>query len=439
MKNKVIIHNLTFPGDGRSPGVMDFDQRSILCASPRDIIVTKSLISSSYLDYISDLGWNFKGIKLLTGKNIKNNEDYTFNYIFKKKSLIKFLKNKKKYFLDTYHLTNFEKNFATIVNMPISTNVSLAQKYGTKSGFRKLAKLLSLPIPMGFNGLKTTNEILKSVDSVFRDGVEVIVIKHDHGSSGYGNFLIYKKKFFQKSLNEKKQVIKNNIKNIYIEGYENSFTAETWINKVEKSPALIFYLDKNKNVELVSFYDQILDRKSKKYIGCNYPISNIKPFLKKAILDDSQKLAEFLSKKGFTGYFGLDLVLANDKYYFIEANIRKPDTYYPELIRKKLFQNKKTSYLYRSFYYKEFFNKDFIFLKNILKKVLFKKNKGVVIFNTGAFSEIGRFDLVIFGSSLLESYFILFKANIFIKISDSLQFFLRKLFVFIKKTGKLFF
>jgi len=401
-KKKILCHNMTFKGIEVVPGVLNFDQRGVICAEKGDVIVTKSKIDPEYLAYLESLGWNFEGCRFLTASV---SPKLSYDSLFYDQKLIAELSalSSEKYILDTYNLTRSEREFANKIAKNLWGNSEVAEKYGTKSGFRKLARELTMQIPPGFERVYSTNEIIKKCSILFNGGAKNVVIKIDEGVSGAGASKISLEEF-QKASDKQKCLLAESALLKVAQAQENSgVVVEEWVPDILFSPSLQINIDQDKKWQVVSSHDQILGGREGWYEGCSYPARSISSIEYKTLQKDIKNLTERLIEERFFGFLGLDLI--KDKkshYYWVEANIRKTGTFYPGLATRKIRKRSSSPLYYfsRDFTVPSLVNGHFKQLRNIFRDLKYSKTteSGVVIFNTGALSAVGRFDILCIGN-----------------------------------------
>lgn len=404
--NKIIVHNLTFKGIEVVPGVLDFDQRGIVYVNSGDIIVTKNKPEQDYLDYLQELGWNFKGVTFLSPSS---QENYVYNSVFKDKALISKLSKYKGFNIDTYNATSDEDQFSREINLPLSFNCSVSQKYGTKSGFRRLCKMLGINVPIGVEGVNSIDDAIKIAGDIFADGYEKLVIKIDEGISGAGNTIINKEEFSRLDNAEKRSLIDQAMTKIKQAGEQSAVVLEGWISNVVASPSVQVEIFPNGEYEIVSMHDQLLEGVEQWYVGCSYPPNSINDEQTKRLKGDVKIIVDRLAGEGYYGFLGLDTIINRDgDIYWTEANARKTGTFYPKTIAQRLNGGslKNVHYVATDLIVASLKGAKFQNLKLLMNNLLYPikgENRGIFLYNVGALKDAGRFDIVCFGKSPLDA------------------------------------
>ena len=403
---RLIVHNLTLKGIENVPGILDFDQRGLVFTRPRDVIVTKRLPDPAFLQYLTNLGWDFSRVTMLSPSSLKN---YAYKSIFYDKQIIKKISHFPVTYIDTYQNTHEEERFGKRIQLPVYASAKLGLTYGTKSGFRKLAKKLSLPVVRGYESVKSAKDVLSRVTQLFKTSAKRVVVKIDEGVSGAGQTLLHNETFLALSKKEQYEFITHAISKIPQFGKTSAVTIEEWVEGVVASPSIQMEITPSGEIKILSMKDQILVGEEKWYIGCLYPVESVSAKQKKQIETEARVFAATLKDKGFIGFLGLDTILLSDgSILWVEANIRKPGTFYPRVIAEKL--NKGTlrgiSYVACDFTIASYKGKMFTDIAAFLKDFMYPiqgEKRGVIVYNTGALLDAGRFDLVCIGRSSDEA------------------------------------
>ena len=415
--NKIIVHNLTLRGIEKVPGALDFDQRGILYAKDNDTVITKRPPEKEYVAYLNSLGWKLDKVTFLSPDDI---DKYTYRSIFKSKNIISYLKKIKGHYIDSYQVTEEEKNFCNKIKIPLFAHSNISLKYGTKSGFRKLCKKLKLTIPLGYENVKKIDDAIKIMINLFKEGANAVVIKLDEGLSGAGNTKITTT-FLTRKKKEQKIIVANALKKVP-QNSSNGAIIEKWVDNAIASPSIQILVTQKGEIKILSLHDQILEGEEQWYIGCIYPPKSISKETINKIKKGALLFTNYLKNLGYFGFFGLDVVIdSNNKIWWTEANMRKPGTFYPRVIAEKLFGKlDNVNYIASDFTVHKLKGTNFITLHDVVKKYLYpmgKEKKGLVLYNTGALVDAGRFDIIVLGKNYSEV------SNLFMQIKKHLIIF----------------
>lgn len=405
-KPRVLIHNLTLKGIEKVAGVLDFDQRAIVPARPGDIVVTKRVPEPQFLSYLSSLGWDFSDVTFISPKSLKG---YTYKSIFFDAHVFDCVKKSGATYVDAYQNTHEEESFGRRTGLPVYANAKVGEAYGTKSGFRKLAKDIGLAIPRGFEAVKSVEDALFAVQKLFGMGAKKIIVKIDEGLSGAGQTMLKKNEFTVLDSKEQKIVLHDALTKIPQFGTKSAASVEEWVEGVVASPSVQLEVTPDGKIHIVSMKDQILEGEEQWYIGCSYPISSLSKKQQKHFTKEAIVFTQSLVNQGFIGFLGMDsIVLSDGSFLWVEANIRKPGTYYPRIIAEKLNGGTLNNmyYIASDFTIPVFKGTSFEVVADALKAYMYPvlgEKRGIIIYNTGALLDAGRFDIICIGKSAKDA------------------------------------
>ncbi|MEM1312718.1 MAG: hypothetical protein AAGF07_04620 [Patescibacteria group bacterium] len=395
MSPKILLHNLTIKGIENVPGVLNYDQRSLVLSNSGDTVITRNRVDKEYLKYLDELGYETSTLNFYVSKTSKQ----TYDSIFFEPELSEFLKDKSNRELSTYNLTALESNFAQQNNLQFSSRYKVAEKYGRKSYFREVCKKLDLPVAYGFEKLTNIEELINCIQQI---PTPKILLRLDEGVSGAGNFLVDKKDFILKQESEKRSYIQRIFDTIPQRLEGSGITVENWFEDVIASPSLQFLINSKGETKLLSTHDQILEGEEKWFVGSKYP-SVYSDYINSNVLPQGEKLGKYFFSQGFIGEFGLDIIMTHETYYFVEANIRTLGTTYPREFVKKVNNGtlEGLTYISKDVELKNFKNVTFELLIKVLEtlKYDFRSKSGLLIYNTATIPLIGRFDMVLVGTN----------------------------------------
>lgn len=415
---RVIVHNLTLKGIEKVPGILDFDQRGLLYARPGDTVVTRRQIDPVYRKYLEDLGWDFTGVQFISPQSI---DGWTYNSIFNDDGVLRFIKEQNPHYVDAYQNTYEEEKFSKRLGVPLYGNPTIGAKYGTKSGFRTLAKKLELSVPRGVESIRTLSATIEKIFELFANGAQKIVIKLDESISGAGQTHIEKASFISLSAERQRDLVASAWSKIPQFAEDGAVTVEEWTPGVVASPSIQMEVTPSGDIDILSQKDQILEGAEKWYIGCTYPVASLSPVQMKQFKADAIRFVSALRDEGLIGFLGLDaIVLGDGSLQWVEANVRKPGTFYPRIIAEKLNGGSLAGIYYIACDFTVSALKGGLFaqLQEILSEYLYPidgAKRGVIVYNTGALIEAGRFDVVCIGKSTQDA------KDIFRKVKEILE------------------
>ena len=400
---KVLLHNHTFRFRDRSPDGFYHDQKAVFSTVPGDIVVTRKKIDGVLLAFLENVGFDFRGVEFIHSDKLLEE----FDSIFADEKIIKEVGRVvggKEYMLDVYVPTFYEKEFSQKLGMPLEGNPDHYFRWGTKSGFRKLAKKLLIPIPRGAEDLASPKELHGALKWLFGEGAEAVIIKIDEGLLGRGMLRFDKRYFLSPLFNPDKC-----FQDVFLRGpialKSHALVVEEWIENTALSPSVQIFIDHTGGVRVSSFHSQLLGPKGVGYRGVLSGEAIPEKFRKELAVHGG-KIASFLSSQGFRGWLGLDAVVTQGgQIVFTELNARKVSALYPYWIAEKLFGRAERVF-YQATHYKSsrLVETDAKYFFDLIKSLLYSpvSQRGVVPFNLGRLSGEGFFEAVIFGNSFEE-------------------------------------
>ncbi|MFL5287844.1 MAG: peptide ligase PGM1-related protein [Rhodopila sp.] len=246
-----------------------------------------------------------------------------------------------------YTVTGLERSLAVRLGIPIYGCDPALQKFGSKSGGRKIMREAGVPMPDGVEDLKDETGIaagladLKSRDPNLRRAV----VKLNDGFSGEGNALF---RFDDAPTGSELQPwIAERLPHLAFEARGMTWDAyllkvremgaiiEAFLEGEEKrSPSVQFRIDPLGTIEYVSTHDQVLGGPGGQvFLGCGFPADEA---YRLAIQAEGGKVARLLAERGVLGRFGVDFVAVRQgdtwRNYGIEINLRKGGTTHPFLM-----------------------------------------------------------------------------------------------------------
>jgi len=248
-----------------------------------------------------------------------------------------------------FNVTEYEKQLATILDIPIYGCDPSLLPVGSKSGSRQLFNKLGILTPAGFENLRNEHDIAKALCAMKKNDVELrkAVIKMDEGFSGEGNAIFYYKDITgseenMEDLVKQKLPMYLNIvaEHVSYEQYMKKFItiggiAEEFIEgDIKESPSVQCRINPLGECDIISTHDQVLGGEcGQVFLGGTFP-ANKEYNLE--IATAGMSIAKELQKEGVIGRFSIDFISVKKesgwKHYAIEINLRKGGTTHPFLM-----------------------------------------------------------------------------------------------------------
>jgi hypothetical protein len=248
-----------------------------------------------------------------------------------------------------YNTTPLERDLAVALGIPMYAADPRFFPLGTKSGCRELFADLGVRHPLGFENLRSIDDIVDALMRLraARPDITEALVKLNEGVSGEGNALVNLHSLGVPGAQGEREETARRVEEMAFELPGTPFSAytaklaerggivEERISGLElRSPSVQLRVTPFGEVELLSTHDQVLGGPSgQSYLGCSFPAAF--EYAKK-ISADAQRIGERLAREGVLGRFAIDFVVVRSgdgswTQYAIELNLRKGGTTHPFL------------------------------------------------------------------------------------------------------------
>ncbi len=246
-----------------------------------------------------------------------------------------------------FNVTEWERELAVKLNMPIFGCDPDLNYVGTKSFSRKLFKENNVRLPDGFEDLRTEEEIAAALFELQKNnpGVKKAVVKLNDGFSGDGNAIFRYPESPEKLTPETlAKLLVTDLKMVAKDLAHKSFfdklsqmggVVEILLDGAEKcGPSVQCRITPLMEIEIVSTHDQTLGGESDQvFLGASFPASEEYAV---ELGREAMKISEAMVKLGVIGRYSIDFlsIKQGDKWihYALEINLRKGGTTHPYLM-----------------------------------------------------------------------------------------------------------
>lgn len=248
--------------------------------------------------------------------------------------------------ISAFNVTPMEEELALTLGYPLYGCPSNLSHWGSKSGSRELFKQAGIPVPPGYENLKSVDDVLEALMALKADNPSLrkTVLKLNEGFSGDGNAVYtYGKlpKITGDLLRTNLNIVAGdmNFEEFMQKLQQMGGIAEAFVDgEIKSSPSVQCLINPLQEIDVVSTHDQILGGESGQvYLGAKFPADAV---YRKEIGELGNKVAVHMAKLGVLGRFGVDFVSVKDgddwKHYAIEINLRKGGTSHPYLMLQLL-------------------------------------------------------------------------------------------------------
>jgi hypothetical protein len=247
-----------------------------------------------------------------------------------------------------YTTTRLERDLALELGIPMYGADPRHFDLGTKTGCRRVFQEAGVSYPIGFEDLRTMDDIVGSLAQLrtMRPGVAQAMVKLNEGVAGAGNALVELSGLPAPGSGGEAAALAERVRTMQLEG--RSVTIDAYLAKfaeragiVEEritgeevlSPSVQLRVTPLGDVEVLSTHDQVLGGPTgQSYLGCTFPAA---PAYARAITEEARAVGARLAEHGVLGRFALDFVVvrrgAGWDTYAIEINLRKGGTTHPFL------------------------------------------------------------------------------------------------------------
>jgi hypothetical protein len=247
-----------------------------------------------------------------------------------------------------FTVTPLERALALRLQVPIYGCDPDLFHLGTKSNSRKIFKACGIPVPPGFEDIRSVEGIVEALVQLKQlfPSMKRAVLKMNDGFSGDGNAVFTYNGIegaanpHQWVINELPQRLKCVATDLTYEHFILKYIqmggiVEAFIEgAVKESPSVQCRITPLGQCDIISTHDQVLGGESGQvFIGAKFPAS---PEYAPALGRMGMKVAEAFRDYGVLGRFGMDFICVRENnewvHYAIEVNLRKGGTTHPYLM-----------------------------------------------------------------------------------------------------------
>ncbi len=339
-----------------------------------------------------------------------------------------------------FNTTALERTLAVRLGIPVYGCDPSLNYLGSKSGSRKAFLLAGVPMPPGFEDLRTYEDLVQALARLKEEHpyLKKAVIKLNEGFSGDGNAIIRYPQLLDKNdlVSWLQQNLHHEIKPVapdlpvvfFLEKFRMmGGIVEAFIEGDTKvSPSVQCRVNPLGEVDIISTHDQELGGDSGQiFLGAYFPADKA---YRAEVGTMGKAISTVLKEKGVLGRFGIDFISVWENnawtHYAIEINLRKGGTTHPYLMMQFLTggQYNETSGLFETaskhhrYYYAtdNLQNNAYRGLtpQDLIDIAMFHglhfngvTQKGVMFHMIGALSQYGKIGVVCIGASRQEATF----------------------------------
>ncbi len=240
--------------------------------------------------------------------------------------------------IEPWTVSGLERDLAVALRMPIYGPHPQLQRFGSKSGSRRIFAEEGVPLPAGVEGVATPDDVAASVSVLRRGrpGLRAVVVKLDDSAAGDGNALLDLTGLPPAGSARERQALLRRMFAMpgwYVQKLEAGGVVEEWVEGRDRtSPSVQLSITPGGKAVVVSTHEQILGGHSGQvYEGCRLPAN---PAYAREIAVHGLRVARRLAREGVVGRFSVDFVAHRDETggwscRALEINLRKGGTTHP--------------------------------------------------------------------------------------------------------------
>jgi hypothetical protein len=247
-------------------------------------------------------------------------------------------------FLTVYNSTPLERRLAVLLGIPLNGVDPQLRALGTKSGSRRVFREAGVPLPEGFEDLRSEGDLIEALEGLRRKrpGIRRAVVKLEESFSGEGNALVSfpereSRGAVVDALRRLQPSVESETSGQYLEKFETmGGIVEEYLEGEEiHSPSCQIRIDPHGKVILISTHDQLLGGVTNQmYLGCRFPAEDS---YRRPIQDAGRRIGEVLASRGVVSRLAIDFVVrrflpeAAWDVFALEINLRIGGTTHPFL------------------------------------------------------------------------------------------------------------
>jgi hypothetical protein len=239
-------------------------------------------------------------------------------------------------FIMPFNVRREERDLALVLGVPIYGVDSRFERYGTKTGSRRLFESAGVPHPRGVNAIRTRAELADALIALraWRPGLEAAVVKHDDGVYGDGNHIVRLRDLPPPGTAEERAAVDVRLRSMradYLRTLAQGGIVEEMIAGEIRSPSVQLRILPGGRPLVISTHDQVLGGAAgQSFVACTFPAD---PEYAALVVHEARKVGDYLARQGVMGRFGVDFIVARREHgwepYAVEINLREGGTSHP--------------------------------------------------------------------------------------------------------------
>lgn len=237
-------------------------------------------------------------------------------------------------FIEPWNVTDAEVEVALAIDAPINGTDPVLWHIGYKSAGRKLFTAAGVPVPVGREDVRTSDDVLDAVHAICsaRPDVDAVIVKHDNSGAGDGNAVLHIDHVVG-DLDASVLAAVEGLPDWYLDDLHEGGIVEERIAGVRfTSPSVQVDVLPDGEVVVISTHEQVLSGdEGQVYSGCVFPAE---PVYAAELARHGLAIGRALADLGALGRMAIDFAAACDaegrwSVHALEVNLRKGGTSHP--------------------------------------------------------------------------------------------------------------
>ena len=246
-------------------------------------------------------------------------------------------------YIGPWNVTKDEVDLALLLDAPLEGTPPELWPLGFKSAGRRLFASVGVPVPLGYEDLRTVNDIVAAIARIRygHPAAPGVVIKLDNSGAGDGNVVVNLRDVPAGDRGDEQiRDIVTKLPDWYLkEMLDGGVVEELVVGSNFASPSVQVNISPSGEPEVYSTHEQLLGGESGQvYMGCRFPAN---PAYAADLANYGMAVGKELARRGAVGRVGLDFAAAQDpagrwNVAALEINLRKGGTTHPFVVLRHL-------------------------------------------------------------------------------------------------------
>lgn len=235
-------------------------------------------------------------------------------------------------YIEPWNVTALETELARQLRLPLNGTPPELWPLGFKSGGRRILKSAGVPVPFGYEHVRTVDDVVAAVQAVLARGRQALgaVVKTDNGATGNGNRVL---RFSDPPDREELRSAVQALEPGYLRELAAGGVVEELVAGARfTSPSVQLDIGPDGQVEVLSTHEQDMGgTDGQLYLGCRLPAN---PAYSAELARHGAAVGRVLAEQGAVGRVSVDFAAVESRpdtwdVYGLEINLRTSGTNHP--------------------------------------------------------------------------------------------------------------